>query len=203
MLRTTSAPFASAFTVLFSGFEEFPAASHFSFELRGGAVLKRFIVEHQVEANAVDTVGGVDGGFDFRETPIKGLQEGEGERSVMKGGAKAHLKKRIPERGVTVFGNMADPVGAVTGTILNRVIADEGPDLGGAAEALDRANAGHITSGIILTQAGDRDDVAGRSLGDQRDQVTAAFLNQSFSVDILLKEAMELLGQGSGHVRGR
>jgi hypothetical protein len=45
----------------FLGLELTPAASLFCFHLRSGEILEGFVVVHQVEADAVDAMGGVDG----------------------------------------------------------------------------------------------------------------------------------------------
>ena len=52
------------------------------------------------------------------------------------GGAVAHLEEGITEGGVAVFGEVAYAVGPVAGAIGDGVIAGEGPDLGGAIEAV-------------------------------------------------------------------
>jgi hypothetical protein len=117
--------------------EEMSAAGLFLLELGSGLVFKRLVAFHEVEADAVETMGGVEGGFDLAQVVVKGVEEGRGEGGIVLGDAEGHLVKRIAENGVAMLGEVAGAVG-------ERVETDKGPDLRSAQEAMDGAETGAV-----------------------------------------------------------
>ena len=101
--RAAFAALAAATAPFLLGLELPPPACFFRLQVRCGLILKGFVVLHQVEADAVDPVGGVDGGFDFGLTAVEGVEEGDGDGRVVEGGAVAHLVERVAESGIAVF----------------------------------------------------------------------------------------------------
>jgi len=97
-------PLATAAASFLLGLELSPASGLLRLQLGGGAVLEGLVVFHQVEANAVDAVGSVDGGLDFGLTPVEGVEEGDGDGGVVEGSAVAHLEESVTEGGVAVLG---------------------------------------------------------------------------------------------------
>jgi len=145
----------------------------------------------------------VDGGFDLTFAPVEGIEEGDGDRGVVLGGAVAHLIEGVTEGGVAVFGEVADAFGAVAGAVGDGVVSGEGPDLGGAVEAVDGADAGEVSGSVPFAQAGDGRDVAGGGVREEGDQASAAIFDEGFCGQVLVKEALELVGEGLGHFWGQ
>jgi len=147
--------FAATAAPFLFGLELSPAACLLCFQLGSGLILEGFVVFHQVEADAVDAVGGVDGGFDLALAAVEGVEEGDGDGGVVLGSAIAHLIEGIAEGRVAAFGEMAHPFGAVAGAVGDGVVAGEGPDLSGTVEAVDGAHSGEVGSSVHFTEAGD------------------------------------------------
>ena len=78
-------------------------------------------------AQAYEAVGGVDGGFHLALAAFEGVEEGEGDGGIVEGDAVAHLEEDVAEGGIAVFGEAADALRAVAGTIGDGVVAGEGP----------------------------------------------------------------------------
>jgi hypothetical protein len=191
------AAFAAAATTAFLGLEVTPAASLLSHQLGCRAVLERLIVLDEVEAQTVDAVGGVDGGFDLGFAAIEGVEEGDGDGGIVLGDAETHLVESIAGGGVAVLGEVADAFGFVTGAIGNRVEAEESPDLGSAVETMVRAQAGEVGGGVHFAQARDGDEVAGWGVREKRYEAAPALVDEGFGGGVLAEEALELLGEGS------
>jgi hypothetical protein len=130
------AALAAAATTAFLGLEVAPAASLLSHQLGCRAALKRLVVLDEVEAQTVDAVGGVDGGFDPSTSSgqalglaaIEGVEEGDGDGGIVLGDAETHLVESIAGGRVAVLGEVADSFGFVAGAIGNRIEAEESPD---------------------------------------------------------------------------
>ena len=191
-----SAALAAAATTAFLGLEVAPAASLLSQQLGCRAVLERLVVLDEVEAQTVDTVGGVDGGFDLGLAAIEGVEEGDGDGSIVLGDAETHLVESIAGGRVAVLGEVADAFGFVPGAVGNRVETEESPDLSSAVEAMRGAQAGEVGGGVHLAQAGDGDEVAGWGLREKWCEAATALVDEGFSGGVLAEEALELLGEG-------
>jgi hypothetical protein len=165
------------------------------------AVLERLVMLHEVEADAVDAMGSVDGSLDFALAAVESIEEGEGDGGIVLSHAVAHAVEGVTEGRVASLGEVADSFRSVAGAVRDGVVACEGPDLGGAVEAMDGADACEVGGSVHVTEAWDGGEVAGRGLRDERDEAATAILDEGFGGDVLLEEAMELLGQGSGDVR--
>jgi hypothetical protein len=192
----TFAAHAAAATLAFLGLEVAPTASLLSQQLGCSTVLERLVVLDEVEAQTVDAVGGVDGGFDLGFAAIEGVEEGDGDGGIVLGNAETHLVESIAGGRVAVLGEVADAFGLVSRAVGDRVEAEESPDLGSAVEAVRRAQAGEVGGGVHLAQARDGDEVAGWGLREKWYEAATALVDEVFSGGVLAEEALELLGEG-------
>jgi hypothetical protein len=85
------ASLAAAAAALLGGLEELPAAFSLGIQLRGGLVVKRFVILEQVEADAIDAMSGVDSGLNLGLTPVNGIEKSETDGRIVQGGAVAYL----------------------------------------------------------------------------------------------------------------
>jgi len=161
------ATLAAAAASLLGGLEELPTALSLRIQLRGGLVLKRFVIVKQVEADTIDAMSGVDGGLDLGLTAANSIEKGEADRRIVQSGAIAHLVQGVAEGRVAVLGDVTDAIWRVAGTIGDGIPTGQGPDLSIAMEPPGSTNASQVASGIVHGQAGDGRDVARRSEGDQ------------------------------------
>jgi hypothetical protein len=155
------AALAAAAATASLGLEVAPASSLLSQQLGCRAVVERLVVLDEVEAQTVDAVGGVDGGFDLGLAAVEGVEEGDGDEGIVLGDAETHLVERIAGGRVAVLGEVPDSFGLVSRAIGNRVAAEESPDLGSAVEAVMGAQAGEVGGGVHLAQARNGDEVPG------------------------------------------
>jgi len=193
--RAAATPGTAVGAVFLGLAEQGPAALHFCPFLGGGAVLEGLIALDEVEADAIDAVSSMNGGFHLGLAAVEGVEEGEGDRGVVLSDAVAHLIEAVAELGVAVLGKVADALWAVAGAVGEGVEASEGPDLGIALETIGAADACQVGGGVHVTEAGDGGQVAGWGVRQQGHQSASALLDEGFGVEILAEETLELIGQ--------
>jgi hypothetical protein len=108
--------------------------------------LEEFIVLHQVKADAIDAMGGVDDGLDLRLASLEGIEKGERNGSIVLGGAIAHLVESLPKGRVAAFGDLAHAVRMIARTVGDGVKAGKGPD--------PSASSGQALGGAVKTVGG-------------------------------------------------
>jgi len=65
---------------------------------------------------------------------------------------------------------------------------------------VDGAEGGEVSGGVHFSQAGDGGDVAGRGVWEEREEAGSALFDECFCGDVLVEEALELLGERGGDV---
>jgi hypothetical protein len=194
--RAALSALAAAAALFLLCFELTPAAGLLCFQLGRGAVFERLIVVHQVKAQAVNAVSGVDGGFDLGLAALEGVEEGDGDGGIVLSDAEAHLVKGVACGRVAVLGEVPDAFRFITGAVSDRVETEESPDLSVTVEAVVGTQGGEVGGGVHLAQAGDGDEVAGGRLRKERYETSTTVLDEGFGGGVLVEEALELLGEG-------
>jgi len=181
-----------------AGHANFPLAAEGAIVRDVGRV-EGFVVLEEVDEDAVDLVGGVDGGLDLGLAALNGVEEGGAEVGAVEGELVAEEVEGIAEEGVALFGHLAGD-DDIAGDIGGGVHAGLGPNLVGEEDVVERADAGEVTGNEVGAGAWDGEQMAGGGVREQHGQVVEALLLLFGEEAVVCELALEDVGEGGGDV---